>query len=135
MFSYFFFIIVDRYECSSMMLLPSGRSSSDVPSIQAAQNQLQFSILSKPGAVQTTSSRELANSAPVTAEEHNNVVGSTAAVTLSNQNKHDLSCSVFPCGNIGNWETIDRHLQAVQENLKNDWTVHMSKDGRLYYCK
>ncbi|EDW13831.2 uncharacterized protein LOC6572228 [Drosophila mojavensis] len=35
---------------------------------------------------------------------------------------------------IGNWGEIDRHLDAVQEKLKAGWTVHLAKDGRLYYC-
>ncbi|XP_075144836.1 uncharacterized protein LOC142219944 [Haematobia irritans] len=36
---------------------------------------------------------------------------------------------------IGNWEEIDRHLEALQANLKTkNWTVHLGKEGRLYYC-
>ncbi|XP_064546505.1 uncharacterized protein LOC135434070 isoform X1 [Drosophila montana] len=35
---------------------------------------------------------------------------------------------------IGNWGEIDRNLDAVQEKLKAGWTVHVGKDGRLYYC-
>lgn len=36
---------------------------------------------------------------------------------------------------IGNWGEIDRHLESVQEKLKAGWTVHVGKEGRLYYCK
>ncbi|XP_013108624.2 uncharacterized protein LOC106087945 [Stomoxys calcitrans] len=36
---------------------------------------------------------------------------------------------------IGNWEEIDRHLEAAQANLKSKhWSVHLGKEGRLYYC-
>ncbi|XP_060646092.1 uncharacterized protein LOC132784471 [Drosophila nasuta] len=35
---------------------------------------------------------------------------------------------------IGNWGEIDRHLEAVQDKLKAGWTVHVGKEGRLYYC-
>ncbi|KAH8358936.1 hypothetical protein KR093_003372 [Drosophila rubida] len=35
---------------------------------------------------------------------------------------------------IGNWGEIDRHLEAVQYKLKAGWTVHVGKEGRLYYC-
>lgn len=27
------------------------------------------------------------------------------------------------------------NLDAIQENIKEGWTVHTAKDGRLYYCK
>ncbi|XP_055852569.1 uncharacterized protein LOC129916576 [Episyrphus balteatus] len=33
-----------------------------------------------------------------------------------------------------NWNEIGRHLDALQENLKDGWTVHAGKEGRLYYC-
>ncbi|KAH8280104.1 hypothetical protein KR018_007777 [Drosophila ironensis] len=37
-------------------------------------------------------------------------------------------------GVAGNWPEIDGHLEAIQEKLKPGWTVHMGKEGRLYYC-
>ena len=30
---------------------------------------------------------------------------------------------------------ISRYVDAIQEQLKEGWTVHTAKDGRLYYCK
>lgn len=36
---------------------------------------------------------------------------------------------------VGNWEENDRHLEALQTKLKDDWSVHLGKEGRLYYCK
>ena len=27
------------------------------------------------------------------------------------------------------------HISAVQEGLRPGWTVHMTPDGRFYYCK
>lgn len=36
---------------------------------------------------------------------------------------------------IGNWEEIDRNLEALQSNLKHGWSAHLGKEGRLYYCK
>ncbi|XP_005188022.2 uncharacterized protein LOC101899879 [Musca domestica] len=35
---------------------------------------------------------------------------------------------------IGNWAEIDRHLEVLQASLKQGWTVHLGKEGRLYYC-
>jgi hypothetical protein len=32
-------------------------------------------------------------------------------------------------------QDVNRYLEAIQENLKEGWTVHTAKDGRLYYCK
>lgn len=29
---------------------------------------------------------------------------------------------------------ITRHLDIIQDRLKDGWTVHTTKDGRLYYC-
>ncbi|XP_017057549.1 LOW QUALITY PROTEIN: uncharacterized protein LOC108098872 [Drosophila ficusphila] len=34
----------------------------------------------------------------------------------------------------GNWPEIDGHLEAIQEKLKPGWSVHVGKEGRLYYC-
>ena len=31
--------------------------------------------------------------------------------------------------------SVKEHLVDVQAKLKAGWTVHVSKDGRLYYCK
>lgn len=28
-----------------------------------------------------------------------------------------------------------RYLDLVQDTLKDGWSVHANKDGRLYYCK
>lgn len=28
-----------------------------------------------------------------------------------------------------------RHLDLIQDTLKDGWTVHTTNDGRLYYCK
>ena len=44
-----------------------------------------------------------------------------------------LSAMTASC--LGNWEDIDRHLEAVQTKLKDGWSVHLGKEGRLYYCK
>uniref|UniRef100_A0A6P4F707 Uncharacterized protein LOC108047450 n=1 Tax=Drosophila rhopaloa TaxID=1041015 RepID=A0A6P4F707_DRORH len=37
-------------------------------------------------------------------------------------------------GVAGNWPEIDGHLEAIQEKLKPGWSVHVGKEGRLYYC-
>lgn len=28
-----------------------------------------------------------------------------------------------------------RYLDLIQDTLKDGWSVHTNKDGRLYYCK
>lgn len=28
-----------------------------------------------------------------------------------------------------------RYLELMQSTLKDEWSVHAAKDGRLYYCK
>lgn len=28
-----------------------------------------------------------------------------------------------------------RYLDLIQDTLKEGWSVHATKDGRLYYCK
>lgn len=28
-----------------------------------------------------------------------------------------------------------RYLDLIQDTLKDGWSVHANKDGRLYYCK
>lgn len=32
-------------------------------------------------------------------------------------------------------QAVTRYLDIVQDSLKEGWSVHASKDGRLYYCK
>ncbi|XP_053955314.1 uncharacterized protein LOC128861298 [Anastrepha ludens] len=148
------------------MLLPSGRSNSDVHPIQTTQKpqlltrisspQLTIKVTNKLESVYTTTaeganSTELATSKAVKTE--------TGALSLSpgSQSENATNCSVHPAdipgfppllgstavataaavsvlGSAGNWEEIDRHLKTLQEKLKNDWTVHVAKEGRLYYC-
>ncbi|XP_043654754.1 uncharacterized protein LOC122621075 isoform X3 [Drosophila teissieri] len=37
-------------------------------------------------------------------------------------------------GMAENWPEIDGHLEGIQEKLKPGWSVHVGKEGRLYYC-
>ncbi len=37
--------------------------------------------------------------------------------------------------NLCEMPSVKEHLAVVQAKLKPGWTVHVSKDGRLYYCK
>lgn len=30
---------------------------------------------------------------------------------------------------------VSRYVEMVQDSLKEGWSVHANKDGRLYYCK
>lgn len=30
---------------------------------------------------------------------------------------------------------VSRYVEMVQDSLKEGWSVHATKDGRLYYCK
>lgn len=30
---------------------------------------------------------------------------------------------------------VTRYLDLIQDTLKDGWTVHSTKEGRLYYCK
>lgn len=32
-------------------------------------------------------------------------------------------------------DEVTRYLDLVQDTLKDGWTVHATKEGRLYYCK
>lgn len=32
-------------------------------------------------------------------------------------------------------EEVGRYLDLIQDTLKEGWTVHATKEGRLYYCK
>ncbi|XP_054081674.1 uncharacterized protein LOC105208444 isoform X1 [Zeugodacus cucurbitae] len=125
-----------------MMLLPSGRSNSDrIPSPQlvvTGTNNLKI--------LQTTASITSKNNGAVPTVD-------TKSLLPGNQSEIGVCCSArfnftpkLP-GSIGtmaedysilrnaeSWEEIGQQLQALQENLKDDWTVHMGKEGRLYYC-
>lgn len=46
----------------------------------------------------------------------------------------DHTCSVSKPGVQTN-QDLTRYLDVVQDSLKEGWSVHASKDGRLYYCK
>lgn len=32
-------------------------------------------------------------------------------------------------------DEVTRYLDLIQDTLKDGWTVHSTKEGRLYYCK
>lgn len=32
-------------------------------------------------------------------------------------------------------DEVTRYLDLIQDTLKEGWTVHATKEGRLYYCK
>lgn len=36
---------------------------------------------------------------------------------------------------VGQSAEVVRYLDVIQDTLKEGWTVHTAKDGRLYYCK
>ncbi|CAD7093520.1 unnamed protein product [Hermetia illucens] len=43
------------------------------------------------------------------------------------------SLRLGPEGGPNCWD-LSRHLDVLQDTLKDGWTVHTGKDGRLYYC-
>lgn len=62
----------------------------------------------------------------------------TPKVTFSTNGNISSSVGTFSAMTtqcIGNWEDLDRHLEAIQTKLKDGWSVHLGKEGRLYYCK
>lgn len=71
----------------------------------------------------TTTAGRYTNGPKVTFLANGNISSSTSALTT------------MPSQSPGNWEDIDRHLEAVQIKLKEGWSVHLGKEGRLYYCK
>ena len=40
-----------------------------------------------------------------------------------------------PLGGVALSEEQNAHLGAMQEGLRPGWTVHMTPEGRFYYCK
>ncbi|KAM8705852.1 hypothetical protein ACLKA7_010188 [Drosophila subpalustris] len=169
------------------MLLPSGRSNSDVYPLQNASSQASNVGASKPLLLTRTSSPQLTtlptsngtnayttlhNSSSASASASSSVaaqetVGShsetgtqattttststTTATTIATTTTTtaDTVNSGIEVGGIygpilgqihansiaiGNWGEIDRHLEAVQDKLKAGWSVHIGKEGRLYYC-
>ncbi|XP_039948819.1 uncharacterized protein LOC120767035 isoform X1 [Bactrocera tryoni] len=125
-----------------MMLLPSGRSNSD----RTTSPQLAVKSTNKLENVQTAASIISKNNGPVS------TVG-TNSLSPGNQSENGICCiahsfltSKFPAligtttedyavlSNKESWKEIGQQLQALQETLKDEWTVHMGKEGRLYYC-
>ncbi|KAI8121876.1 FERM and PDZ domain-containing protein 4 [Lucilia cuprina] len=70
----------------------------------------------------TATAGRYTNGPKVTFLANGNISSSTGALTTMN--------STSP----GNWEDIDRQLEAVQTKLKEGWSAHLGKEGRLYYC-
>ncbi|XP_023290911.2 uncharacterized protein LOC111674523 isoform X1 [Lucilia cuprina] len=70
----------------------------------------------------TATAGRYTNGPKVTFLANGNISSSTGALTPMN--------STSP----GNWEDIDRQLEAVQTKLKEGWSAHLGKEGRLYYC-
>lgn len=63
------------------------------------------------------------NGSKVTFLANGNISSSTGALTTMTSVSSE------------NWKDIDRHLEAVQTKLKDGWSAHLGKEGRLYYCK
>lgn len=52
------------------------------------------------------------------------------------QSGHSLGAEHLATSNSsGQQPTTDYSLDAIQDCLKEGWTVHTAKEGRLYYCK
>ncbi|KAH8311181.1 hypothetical protein KR044_004686 [Drosophila immigrans] len=173
-----------------MMLLPSGRSNSDVYPLQNASTQSSTMVgASKPllltrtsspqlttlpmsnGGANTTNSstntnsystllrssnaiaqaaapQETAGSLSETGTQASTTTSATTAATIPATTVDSINSGLGVAGiygpilgqshagsfAIGNWGEIDRHLEAVQDKLKAGWTVHVGKEGRLYYC-
>ncbi|XP_037956584.1 uncharacterized protein LOC119686158 [Teleopsis dalmanni] len=144
-----------------MMLLPSGRSNSDVHPLQNTPKPQFLTRTSSPqltlNAINKTENGGYTLSAtPVKTASAINAPAAqtTAALSTSPGSYNETGTAVdhiltFPnfvgnsvankaavavLGNVGNWKEIDRHLEAIQNKLKEGWTVHVGKDGRLYYC-
>lgn len=199
-------------ECVSMMLLPSGRSNSDVYPLQNAANTTATSTGGatsaggaggaggvggvcggvgatsnpKPLLLTRTSSPQLttlpttngsvvhatptrSNGCPLTQSSGIPVTMATTATAMATATPDPSGCTEVEgtastelstglanetnCGTgiygplLGqshggviagmteNWPEIDGHLEAIQEKLKPGWSVHVGKEGRLYYCK
>lgn len=45
--------------------------------------------------------------------------------------EHETTRKTEAAGNQDN----GRYLDLIQDTLKDGWSVHANKDGRLYYCK
>ncbi|KAM7362091.1 uncharacterized protein ACRADG_012925 isoform 1-T11 [Cochliomyia hominivorax] len=172
-----------------MMLLPSGRSNSDVNPVNNIKKAQFLTRTSSPQFnINIDSKKEnesyiLSTSSPLAASAPNSTLSTphshnqTYSVYLSNNSAvaaaenvpqpvspgsqsetgtatagHYTNGSNVTClanGNIssstgtlttissqvpGNWEELDRHLEAIQKKLKGGWSVHLGKEGRLYYC-
>ncbi|XP_065354698.1 uncharacterized protein LOC135949159 isoform X2 [Calliphora vicina] len=70
----------------------------------------------------TTTAGRYTNGQKVTFMANGNISSSTGALTT------------MTSSSPGNWEDIDQHLDAIQTKLKEGWTAHLGKEGRLYYC-
>ncbi|XP_034485797.1 uncharacterized protein LOC117790452 [Drosophila innubila] len=166
-----------------MMLLPSGRSNSDVYPLQNSSSQASSVGASKPLLLTRTSSpqlttlptsngsananayttllnsssssspsvapQETAGSLSETGTQSTTTTSTTTTTTTIAATTADTINSGIEVGGIygpilgqihansiaiGNWGEIDRHLEAVQDKLKAGWSVHVGKEGRLYYC-
>ena len=92
-------------------------------SVSATGNALPSNSPGSQSETGTTTAGNYTNSPKVTFLSNGGISSSAGA----------LSAMTTPC--LGNWGDIDRHLEAVQTKLKDGWSVHLGKEGRLYYCK
>lgn len=56
---------------------------------------------------------------------------SVAYVESTSQNQAAIQKDIFAFGQT----ELSRYLDIVQDSLKEGWSAHSTKDGRLYYCK
>lgn len=63
------------------------------------------------------------------------------SITTSNNSAITTTTTTTAAAAAGNGkrplegDEITRYLDLIQDTLKDGWTVHATKEGRLYYCK
>lgn len=87
------------------MLLKSGHSTLGAEHINISQNQT------------PTHTNSIVSSSNLS------TISTTTTTTNSIHSNHIIS------------EDISKYLDLIQDTLKEGWTAHTTKDGRLYYCK
>lgn len=102
-----------------MLLHSESISSSPVPGANSSVDATPHSSLSYSSSNNSSASGSVGGSGG----------GSSGITSLTAAHESILATQTSSAG-AGN-----NSLDAIQQRIKEGWTVHTAKDGRLYYCK
>lgn len=111
-----------------MLLHSESISSSQVPGANSSVEPNQHSSLSYSSSNNSSASGSVGGSGGGSS----GITSFTATTIIPNNHDSTLTTQT---SSAARGITGNNSIDAIQQRIKEGWTVHTAKDGRLYYCK